>query len=140
LQAKLLFSLLLIILGGCSLNRSKTAPFIGSVAGGTAGAALGGIPGAAIGTGAGYASGIIYDWAAVPSNSKTLEGKIISAQMDKHATGQLGFFNDLKKVLIYAAAGLAVYLTIPLIYARKCTKDLEKGLTKAPFPRPSDKT
>ena len=129
------------------MSRSKTAPFIGSVAGGTAGAAIGGIPGAAIGTGTGYASGIIYDWAAEPSNSKTLEGisegnieKIISAQMDKHATGQLGFFNDLKKVLIYAAAGLAVYLTIPLIYARKCTKDLEKGLTRAPFPRPSDKT
>ena len=142
------FWLLLFAASGCAFDRSKVAPFVGAVAGGTAGAAVGNIPGAAVGTTLGYGSGIAYDWAAQPSNQETLEtlqhlsegdiAAILEKKLEKHNDAQGNFVNDIKQILIYAAAGLAIYLTIPLLYAKRCQKQTEKKITRAPFPKPSD--
>lgn len=129
---------------GCAFDRSKVAPFIGAVAGGTTGAAVGNIPGAAIGTTLGYGSGVAYDWAAQPGTKDTIEtiealsegdiAALLEKKLEKHNTATDNFMDDIKQVLIYAAAGLAIYLTIPLLYAKRCQKQAEQKLTRAPFP------
>lgn len=132
----------------CAFDRSKVAPFAGAVVGGTTGAALGNIPGAAIGTTLGYGSGVAYDWAAKPETQEKIEiaqaisegdiALLLEKKLAGHSSGQERFFDDIKKVLIYAAAGLAVYLTIPLLYAKRCQKEAEKKITRPPFPNRRD--
>lgn len=142
-------TLLILIFSSCALDRSKVAPFVGAVAGGTAGAAVGNIPGAAIGTTLGYGSGVAYDWAAQPKNKEAIEtlqhlsegdiAAILEKKLESQADAHGNFIDDIKMILIYAAAGLAVYLTIPLLYAKRCQKQTEQKMTRAPFPaRPSD--
>lgn len=138
----------ILISPGCALDRSKVAPFAGAVMGGTTGAALGNVPGAAIGTTLGYGSGVAYDWAAEPKNQNKIEmakalsegdiAAILEQKLAGQRTGQENFIDDIKKVLIYAAAGLAIYLTIPLLYAKKCQKEAEKNMTRPPFPKRHD--
>ena len=81
---------------------SKTAPFVGSLAGATGGAALGGIPGAAIGSTVGY-GGIAYDWAADPDKKEMVQqisqgeiAEVIANQVAKQNTGLTSFLKDLQ--------------------------------------------
>lgn len=133
--------LALIALAIVSCSRSKTAPFVGSLAGATGGAALGGIPGAAIGSTLGYGSGIAYDWAADPDKKEMVEqitqgqiAEVIANQVAKQNTGFSSFLNDLKKMLIFAAIGYGIYLAIPLFYSKHCQKLAEQNMTRPPFP------
>jgi nitric oxide reductase large subunit len=130
----------LAIFSSCS--RSKTAPFIGSLAGATGGAALGGIPGAAIGSTMGYGGGIAYDWAADPDKKEIVDqisqgqiAEVIAAQVAKQNTGLTSFLKDLQKMLIFAAIGLGIYLSIPLFYSKHCQKQAEQNMTRPPFPK-----
>ena len=141
------FALALIALAiFSSCSRSKTAPFVGSLAGATGGAALGGIPGAAIGSTVGYGGGIAYDWAADPDKKEMVQqisqgeiAEVIANQVAKQNTGLTSFLKDLQKMLMIAACGLAVYLAIPLFYSKHCQKQAEQKITKPPFPiRPSE--
>ena len=125
------------------------ATFSGSTIGATGGALVGGAGGAAAGSVLGYGSGIVYDWATTEENQQTVKdlknlsegdiAAIVGDHMSKQTTGFEKFIGDIKKLLLYAAAGLAVYLSVPFFYTQKCQKELRKGLTRSPFPRPSDK-
>ena len=134
--------LLLLFLTSCS--KSKMATFTGSTIGATGGAVVGGPGGAATGAILGYGSGIVYDWATTEENHQTLKdlenltkgdvSAIVASHMANQDQGFGKFLSDLKKILIIAAAGLLVYLTIPFFYAKKCSKDVERKITRSPFP------
>ena len=137
--------LLLATLASCS--KSKIATFSGSTVGATSGAFVGGAGGAAAGSVVGYGAGVVYDWATTEENKQAVKdlnnlsngdiATIVADHMHKQNNGLGKFLSDLKKILIVAAAGLAVYLSIPFFYARQCSKTVEAKLTNAPFPRPS---
>jgi nitric oxide reductase large subunit len=139
--------LLLAALAGCS--KSKMATFSGSTVGATGGALVGGAGGAAAGSVVGYGAGVVYDWATTEENKQTVKdlnnlsngdiAAIVADHMSEQNNGLGKFLADLKKILIVAAAGLAVYLSIPFFYARQCSKTVEKKLTRPPFPSEKSK-
>ena len=114
------------------------ATFSGSTIGATGGALVGGAGGAAAGSVIGYGSGVIYDWATSEENQQTVKdlqnlsegdiASIVGDHMSKQASGFEKFISDLKKIILYAAAGLAVYLSIPFFYTQKCQKELKKRI------------
>lgn len=131
------------LLTNCS--KSKMATFSGSTIGATGGAAVGGIGGAATGAVLGYGSGIVYDWATTEENQQTVTdlgnlskgdiAAIVADHMTAQNNGFSKFMQDFKRILILAAAGLAIYLAIPFFYARKCQKEVERSMTRPPFPK-----
>lgn len=121
---------LLLCLAGCS--KSKVAPFVGSAVGAGAGGAVGGIGGAVVGSSVGYGAGVVYDW----GTTETLDGKtnaeiaqIVAYQMGEHKTGLAQLAGDLKKLILYVACGLGIYLLLPYFLTKRCTKHLDDKLT-----------
>jgi hypothetical protein len=122
---------LLLCLTGCS--KSKVAPFVGSAVGAGAGGAVGGIGGAVVGSSVGYGAGVVYDW----GTTESLDGKtnaeiaqIVAQQMGEHKTGLAQLAGDLKKLILYVAGGLGVYLLLPYFLTKRCTKNLDDKLTR----------
>jgi len=134
--------LALALLAGCS--KSKMSTFTGSTIGATGGAVVGGPGGAAAGSMVCYGACVVYDWATTEENQQTVKdlnnlskgdiAAIVADHMTEQNNGLGKFLTDLKKILMLAAAGLAVYLSIPFFYARQCSKTVEKKLTRPPFP------
>jgi|11_taG_2_1085331.scaffolds.fasta_scaffold31381_2 hypothetical protein len=121
---------LLLCLAGCS--KSKVAPFVGSAVGAGAGGAVGGIGGAVVGSSVGYGAGVVYDW----GTTESLDGKtnaeiaqIVAYQMGEHKTGLAQLAGDLKKLILYVACGLGIYLLLPYFLTKRCTKHLDDKLT-----------
>ena len=126
---RLSLALLCLALAGCS--KSKVAPFLGSAVGAGAGGAVGGVGGAVVGSSVGYGAGVVYDW----GTTESLDGKtnaeiahIVAQQMGEHKTGLAQLAGDLKKLILYVAGGLGVYLLLPYFITRKCTKSLNEKL------------
>jgi hypothetical protein len=140
---------LIVILSGCKM--SSWYPAMGSVAGGATGAITGGPVGAGVGAGIGYGGGKTAQMmtenedlkqtvdALTHGDVNALVNQGLEKSMEKHASGFEEFTSYIKKILIVAACVLAVYLSIPILVARKtaetCSKTAaEKHLTRPPFP------
>lgn len=139
-MTRVILLLVAVILSGCSLR--STYPLLGGVAGGSVGS-LAGPAGGGLGAGVGIMAGEMAKGQSELAEAKEtiemlshgdVEG-IVKAKMADHASGFAEFTSYIKKILIIAGALLAIYLLIPILVARKCSKDeAKKNLTRAPFP------
>lgn len=126
---------IVLVLALCSLlgcTRKVLAPLGGAVAGGAVGSVVGGPVGAGVGAGVGYGSGAVYDWAkedAVGGITNAQMVELLHEKLDGHKDGQMGLFAEIKRLLLFVAVGLGVYLSIPLFFNTHTTRKLcEKGL------------
>ena len=122
---------LVLCLSGCS--KSKVAPFVGSAVGAGAGGAVGGIGGAVVGSSVGYGAGVVYDWGTTETptgHTNAQIAQIVASQMSEHKSGLAQFMQDLKKIIMWVAVGLGIYLTLPYFMTRKCTKEINDKLDR----------
>jgi len=140
---RLLTVVMLITLTGCSMK--QWYPMGGAIVGGATGS-LGGPLAAGAGAGLGYSAGVIAENGGSNSELKetveTLEAlsegdvkKLLELKMEDHQSGFEEFTSTIKKILMAAACFLGIYLLVPILVARRCSKnEAEKHLTRAPFP------
>lgn len=138
---RLLVILMLITFTGCSVK--QWYPMGGAIAGGTVGS-LGGPISAGAGAGLGYAAGVVAEKGGsnLKDTAETLEAlsegdvkKLLELKMEDHQSGFEEFTSTIKKILMAAACFLGIYLLVPILVARRCSKnEAEKHMTRAPFP------
>jgi hypothetical protein len=129
-----------ILLTGCTMK--QWYPTFGATAAGATGAALGGGPlvvGLAAGGGA-LAGEVARGNAEVKEAKDTLRAithgdvsAIVEKGLESHKSGFEEFTATIKKILMVAACFLGLYLLVPIIVARQCSKTEAEKLTRVPF-------
>lgn len=144
---ELLFVVFLTVLLACSCSMKQWYPSMGAVVGGGVGS-LAGPTGSALGAGSGALIGEV-----AKGNAEIAEARdtisalshgdveaLVAKGMVKHQTSFDSFVLKIQRLLLIVGACLIVYLAIPVFVAKRCAQtETKKSLTRAPFPRPSDK-
>ena len=145
----LLIVAMVLLTQSCTV--SQWYPAAGAVAGGASGSILG-PAGGGIGAGIGYAGG---KTAQMMSENEDLKetvdalthgdvSKLVEKGLESQASGFQEFTGSIKNILTVAGSVLLAYLCIPILLARRSAqKEVQKCVTRAPFPvrppsRPSD--
>jgi len=144
----LLIIAMILLTQSCTI--SQWYPVGGAVIGGASGSVLG-PAGGGIGAGVGYAGG---KTAQMMSENEDLKetvdalthgdvSKLVEQGLESQASGFQEFTGTIKNILTVAGSVLLAYLCIPILLARRSAqKEVQKCVTKAPFPvrpvRPSD--
>jgi hypothetical protein len=131
--------LICFLLSSCSFKQFY--PTGGAIIGGGLGS-LAGPAGSALGAGGGALVGeIARGNEELEEATETIEllthgdvSALVEQGMRKHETVYEQFIASIRKILMVAAVILLIYLCIPIIVAKRCSKtEAEKSLTRAPF-------
>lgn len=136
---------LILLFTSCSMK--PWYPTIGGGIGAGTGSLLG--PGGAVaGSVAGTLAGEVAKGnAQIKEQADTIRAlshgdveELVAQGMAQHKTGFDEFTGYVKRILMIAGILLGCYLVIPIFVAKRCSKnEIQRGLTRVPFPRPSDK-
>lgn len=134
-----------LLLSSCSMK--QWYPTVGAVVGGGVGS-LAGPTGSALGAGGGALVGEVAKGnAEIEEARDTISAlthgdveALVAKGMVEHQSSFDSFVSKIQRLLLVVGACLIGYLAIPVFVAKRCAQtETKKSLTRAPFPRPSDK-